>query len=888
MLQTAAIVEKLFFAALEFEDSVARSAFLDLHCGTAEVRRQVEELLDLDPQARGFLETSAPIPTVSVDLTPTPGPEGIGAVVGPYRLLEVIGEGGMGTVYSAEQVKPVRREVALKLIKRGMDSAQLIARFAAERQALALMDHPNIARVLDAGTADSGTPYFVMELVEGHPITECCGQANLPVSERLELFILVCRAVQHAHQKGIIHRDLKPSNVLVTTIDGVKVPKVIDFGIAKATGSSLLERPLATGVAQLVGTPLYMSPEQAEGSKVDVDTRSDVYSLGVLLYELLTTTTPIDQETVRAVSLDEIRRIIREEEPPTPSSRLRMLRGTAPDVPTVRHVGLNHSRRPPGSELDWITMKALQKDRNRRYESAGALASDIRRYLDGEAVEAHPPSIRYRLGKLARRHRTLLSTAVLVAVTLAAGAGIGTWQAVRATRASAEAERRAAEAERVVDYLIEDVFGAAALERPRGRDVTVVEVLVAADRTIGSRFQGHPLVEAEIRYTLGRLYSDLGRRAEALTQYEQAFDLRRSHLGDDHPLTLVAAHELVYWLGMQDETDAAIALGRTTLAIRRRVLGPLHPDTILSQGRLGFVMRRSEPHLDEALVLSSGAASAAPRVFGPDHLMTYHVLDELGMVHQWRGEHREAEVLFREVVDGFGRIYGTQHPSTLWARWHLVRSLTSQGRLEEARRELSAALEVFQTVFGVDHPEIRSLLSQVVDILRNQGDEIGVRNLAHDWIGRVAVAPVPLDPWARRDRAAMLSYLTLLLVTLPDPIRFDAALAAGAAEEGVALGGTSPDPRGVQGLVALRTGRIDRALRAVEAIDDRPATVDEGQLYWAARALIYAHCGRLGEAQSSLDRCESVFDDVSWARWSDEIRRLRSEARALIEKRWDD
>ena len=326
MQQAAPNVEELFFAALELEGPEARSAFLDRACGDTELRRRVERApRPSTPEASDFLEAPASMPTVTAAHDSRSGVEEPGTVIGPYKLLEAIGEGGMGTVYMAEQAEPVRRRVALKVIKPGMDSKQVVARFEAERQALAMMDHPNIAKVLDAGMTPSGRPYFVMELVRGLPITEYCDREQLSIPERLELFVLVCRAVQHAHQKGVIHRDLKPSNVLVTVIDGVAVPKVIDFGVAKATGQALTDKTLFTGFHQFVGTPLYMSPEQAELSGVDVDTRSDIYSLGVLLYELLTGTTPFDSETLKRAAFDEMRRIIREEEPPKPSTRLSSL-----------------------------------------------------------------------------------------------------------------------------------------------------------------------------------------------------------------------------------------------------------------------------------------------------------------------------------------------------------------------------------------------------------------------------------------------------------------------------------------------------------------------------------------------------------------------------------
>jgi serine/threonine protein kinase/tetratricopeptide (TPR) repeat protein len=351
-----------------------------------------------------------------------PTPDGPGTVIGPYTLREQIGEGGMGVVYVAEQSRPVRRKVALKIIKPGMDTKQVVARFEAERQALALMDHPNIARVHDAGATESGRPYFVMELVRGIPITDYCDRERLSIPERLELFVLVCRAVQHAHQKGIIHRDLKPSNILVTVIDGVAAPKVIDFGVAKATGGSLTERTLYTGFAQLIGTPLYMSPEQADLSGVDVDTRSDIYSLGVLLYELLTGTTPFDQETLRQAAFDEVRRIIREQEPPKPSTRLSSLGAARATVSANRKADARHLDRAVRGELDWIVIKALEKDRRRRYETANDFAGDVMRFLTDRPVEAGPPSAWYRLRKFVRRNRRRLASAIIL---LASGLLVG-------------------------------------------------------------------------------------------------------------------------------------------------------------------------------------------------------------------------------------------------------------------------------------------------------------------------------------------------------------------------------------------------------------------------------------------------------------------------------
>jgi serine/threonine protein kinase len=550
----------LFMAALPIEDPARRRDYLDEACGgDSGLRRRVGALLLAFEQAGSFLQQ--PPNAASTSDQPTAGPsgdesEGVGTVIGPYKLLEQIGEGGMGTVYRAEQTEPVRRVVALKVIKPGMDSRQVIARLNAERQALALMDHPHIAKVLDAGATETGRPYFVMELVEGTPITRYCDEHRLTPRERLELFVPVCQAVQHAHTKGIIHRDLKPSNVLVGPYDGKPVPKVIDFGVAKAMGQQITEATLLTGFGAVIGTLEYMSPEQAQLDNVDIDTRSNIYSLGVVLYELLTGTTPLPHERVKEAAILEVLRLVREEEPPRPSTRLSSTEGL-PRIAANRGLGPRTLTGLAHGDLDWIVMKALEKDCKRRYETASAFSADVQRYLVDEPVQACPPSAWYRLPKFARRNKGTLAAAFAAGIVALIGLGIVSAVQTKArndldrkngelTQANADLDlqRRRAEANETQAIDAVKKFGDAIAEEPLLKDTLVL-------KDLRNRLLQGPLTF--FRGLRERLQADRDTRPEALVRLAEAVH-KYAHLTDEIGDTQdgLKAHEdsLAIWEGL--------------------------------------------------------------------------------------------------------------------------------------------------------------------------------------------------------------------------------------------------------------------------------------------------------------------------------------------------
>jgi serine/threonine protein kinase len=673
---------------------------------------------------------SEPLASTMMGGVGAPPREKVGSVIGPYKLLQQLGEGGFGIVYMAEQEKPVRRVVAVKIIKPGMDTAQVIARFESERQALALMDHPNIARVLDAGATDSGHPYFVMELVRGVPITEFCDKNHLAPEARLKLFVDVCHAIQHAHHKGVIHRDIKPSNVLVTLHDGVPVVKVIDFGVAKATVQKLTERTLFTAFGQMLGTPAYMSPEQAEMSGLDIDTRSDVYSLGVLLYELLTGTTPIEAARLRAAGYAEMQRLIREQDAPRPSTRFSSLGDTAELTASNRGLDVKRLVQLLAGDLDWVVMKALEKDRNRRYDTPGSFAEDIARYMRNETVVARPPSTAYRVLKFAQRNRGAVLTAALVAGALLAGIAVSTWQALRARRAEAaalaaaqDATAREAETKAALGFVEDKVFAAA---RPQGqsgglgREVTLGKAIESAVPYVTQSFPSQPLIEARLRLTLGKSFYFLGEAQKAAEQEDAARAIYTRNLGPDDPLTLQAMHNLASSYAVLGRVDEALRLREETLALRREKLGPDNPDTIASMNNLALSYGDAGRHA-EALKLREETLARFKAAEGPTHPDTLMAMNNLANAYFALNRNAEALKLREETLALYKSKLGPDHPDTLRSMGNLATSYSSVGREADALKLREETLALRKAKLGPDHPSTLLSMSALGDSYESLG-----------------------------------------------------------------------------------------------------------------------------------------------------------------------
>jgi serine/threonine protein kinase/Flp pilus assembly protein TadD len=683
----------------------------------------------------------APSPTVSLGIFA----EQPGSQIGRYKLLNVLGEGGMGIVYLAEQEQPIKRQVALKVIKPGMDSARVIARFEAERQALALLDHPNMAHVYDAGTTEAGRPYFVMEYIEGLPITEHCDRHKLTIEDRLGLFVQVCHAVHHAHQKGIIHRDIKPSNILVSVQEDQTIPKIIDFGVAKAISQPLTERTFFTEQGQMFGTPEYMSPEQADMATEDIDTRSDIYALGVLLYVLLTGVLPFEPETLREGGIEHIRKMIRETNPKTPSTRLSSLGDEAKKIAEGRRTEVITLAKCLHRELEWIPSE---------------LADDIENYLQGNPLIAGPLTAAYRLKKFVRRNRALVAGIAAILVVLIAGIIVSALFAVGQAHALAEAERQARISEAVSSFLCDDLLASLSPDTGKGRDVTVRSMLDTASENL-SKVKNEPLVEARLRDTIGWIYRDLDEFEAAEPHLECAARLRREQLGEEHADTLHSMSRLGRFYRSQGMYQESAKLLEKALLISQRVLGPEHITTLGMTHGLAvayLVMGR----YDEAEQLYLKAIPVAQNVPGEKNEWSLHMVMGLGKTYEAQGRYDEAELQLLDVLrlgDGFWddeniwaldykgllawvyrkqkrhdeaeRLYrkvlliqrkvdGDETLRTLRSVSGLAWVCTHLGKHQEAEKLFTEALEVYQRKYGREHGETICCMNGLAELYTAQ------------------------------------------------------------------------------------------------------------------------------------------------------------------------
>lgn len=751
--------ETILAEAIEIASPQDRAAFLEQACeGDPHLLVEVTKLVEDHFRAGNFLEQPAAQIGAMVTLPPC---EAVGDLIGPYKLLQQIGEGGMGTVYMAEQAEPVQRKVALKIIKPGMDSRKVIARFEAERQALALMDHPNIAKILDASTTENGRPYFVMELVKGVPIIQYCDEHRLIPRQRLQLFITVCQAVQHAHQKGIIHRDLKPTNILVADYDDKPVAKIIDFGVAKAIGQQLTERTMFTEFGQVIGTMEYMSPEQAKLNQLDIDTRSDIYSLGVLLYELLSGETPFDRQRLRIAAFDEMLRIIREEEPPPPSTRLSSSQ-SLPAIAANRQLEPKKLTTTVSGDLDWIVMKAIEKDRTRRYETASGFADDIQRYLSDQPVEARRPTRNYRLKKFIRRHKAGVLAATIAIVALVVGSTLATIGLVRARHEEQNARTEATCSKQVAQFFKETLEGVLTSD-VAGRDTTLLREIVdkSADR-IESELHDQPAVEADLLDSIGDVYFQTGPVNKAELIHRKALEIKRGYLGDEHLDVATSLFNVgaVLWRG--GNLTQAEDFTRQSLLMRKKLAGPDSPDTVQSMVHLGGILDQvgklseADAILGDAVRIArnfqgenrwmlgwslyywartldnehkyaeaENAAREAAAVYRSSQTQNKHGLSEairvLGTTLLHAGKLADAETVLGEAIADSRQLRdAARDPYLAFQLDALATVLSQQGRLADAESLLRESLEIRRAVFGDKHQETIKALDWLIKTLERE------------------------------------------------------------------------------------------------------------------------------------------------------------------------
>lgn len=673
--------------------------------------------------------------------------------IGPYRLLKKLGEGGMGQVWLAQQEAPLRRQVALKLIRVGLYDDSVIQRFQSERQSLAIMNHPAIARVYDAGATPDGQPYFVMEYVDGVAVTEYCDSRQLKIAERLDLFIKICEGVQHAHQKAIIHRDLKPANILVVEVDGKPTPRIIDFGLAKAVSAGAGAASMLTQGVGFVGTPGFMSPEQAAGAGLDIDTRTDVYSLGVVLYVLLTGTLPFNREKWQKRPLYEAMREIYEEEPERPSAKIESDKQLSEISATRRGIEAPQLSRLLRGDLDWIAMKALEKDRERRYGTPTELAADLRRYLRHEPVIARPASPTYRLRKYVRRHRVGVSVAAGLALLLMGFAGVQAEQVRRITRERDRANR--------ITVFMTDMFKVSDPSEARGNTVTAREILDKASGNIDHGLAKDPQVQAQMMYVMGTVYTGLGLYSQSESLLNRAVNIQKKALGSENPETLQSINALGEALldgGKTSEAERVLQQGlevarrrfgtkdRRTLAAMndlalvmteegrtieaekllqevnqtsRIALPPGDSDALRYEGNLASVLTEMG-RMEEAERLQREIVEACTKTFGPDHPTTLNAITNLAVSVSEQGRYAESEGLYRQLIEKERRVLGPEHPYTLRAMSNMAGTISDQGRYAEAERLQRDLYDIQRRVLGAQHPDTLSNMGNLVNTLSGE------------------------------------------------------------------------------------------------------------------------------------------------------------------------